>query len=188
LNNNVHTELSDNDLIIRFLKDGDENAFEILYRRYREPLFAYLNRLAPEQSSLVDDLYQQTWIRIISSLRRYREKQRFLAWAMRIAHNIAMDYFRKNKRFVFTEKEDVFESVTDENQPWQELSGSELKEALDSAVRELPPDQREVFLFRQNGISFREIADIQDIGLSTALGRMRYAVSRLQLLLNDWKE
>ena len=179
-------DINDKELIGRY-ENGDEHAFETLYYRYREPLFSYLNKLLPRQTSTVDDLYQQTWKKIIAALSRYQEHQKFLSWAIRIAHNVAIDYFRKNQKEILTDKEDMFERPSYKNMPWQNLSKAELMEAVEQALQEISSDQREVFIMRQQGIAFKEIADIQDVGINTVLGRMRYAVDKLQLFLSEWK-
>ena len=92
--------MTDNQLIKRYLK-GDDQAFDELYNRYRLQLFSYLNRLAPGKSQLVDDLFQKTWMKVVANLDRYQDRQTFLAWSMRIAHNLMIDHYRKeNRRFM----------------------------------------------------------------------------------------
>ena len=168
---------SDGTLIRRYL-DGDESAFNVLYERYRRQLYAYLNRLLPGRRAAVDDLYQQTWLRILDALPGYRENDRFLSWALRIAHNLAMDLFRREARRPTAELDERLQSH--DPPPWAGLDAEELQEALKKAVDALPPLQREVVLLRQQGVPFKDIAVIQGTNINTVLGRMHYAVRKLR--------
>lgn len=173
-------EFSDIELIEKFLAN-DYDAFEVLYNRYKKQMYAYLNRLLPGQHALADDIFQQTWVRVIRRLPDYRDSQKFLAWVMRISHNLTIDHFRKNKReftYEYTENERLFS--TDDFQPWMDLDREEIAKTLDKCIAELSDDQREVFLLRQENISFKEIAEIQDTSINTALGRMQYALRNLR--------
>ena len=174
---------SDGDLIRRYT-DGDDGAFDILYGRYRRQLYAYLNRLLPGQPQLADDMYQQTWTRVLENLPRYREKQRFLSWAFRIAHNLAVDYFRRDAHVDRVEIDERLPGQTPE--AWRDMDRRDLGAALARAVEALSPEQREVFLLRQQDVPFKEIATIQQTGINTVLGRMHYAVRNLRGLLADW--
>lgn len=181
-------EFSDIELIDMYLADDCE-AFEILYNRYRKQLYAYLNRLLPGQHALADDMFQQTWIKVIRRLPQYKDSQKFLAWVMRISHNLTIDYFRKNKREVTcedTENEKIFSS--DSFQPWMDMDREELAQALDGCIAKLNDEQREVFLLRQEEISFKEIAEIQTSSINTALGRMQYALRNLRTCMQNWKK
>jgi len=176
----------DHELIRQYL-DGDAVAFDCLYNRYRRPLYAYLNRLLPGQTALADDLFQKTWLRMLDAFPRYREQERFIAWMFRIAHNLAMDEFRAGTG--------VAESVCPDDlaelpaagaeAPWTNLAHEELADLVDRAVAELAPEQREVFMLRQQDLSFKDIARVQNTGINTVLGRMHYAVSRLRQLLGQ---
>jgi RNA polymerase sigma-70 factor, ECF subfamily len=180
-------EFSDVQLIEKYLS-GDCGAFDILYDKYKKQLYSYLNRLLPQQAAQIDDIFQQTWIRVIKKLPMYNDKQKFLAWIMRISHNLTIDYFRKSKNELLTEKSDdniLFSS--DESQPWMGMDRAELSLALDKGIAELNSEQREVFLLRQEDISFNEIAEIQGVSINTALGRMQYAIKKLQKHLKEWK-
>ena len=181
-------EFSDIELIEKFLAN-DYEAFEILYNRYKRQLYAYLNRLLLGNHSLADDIFQQTWIRVIRRLPEYQDSQKFLAWVMRIAHNLAIDHFRKNKReftHEYTENERLFSS--DNFQPWMDMDREEIAEALDDCIAKLSDDQREVFLLRQENISFKEIAEIQNTSINTALGRMQYALRNLRNCIKGWNK
>ena len=176
-------ETPDATLISRYL-GGDERAFELLYERYHKALYSYLHKLVPGQVALIDDLFQKTWVKVIKNLPRYKEQNTFLAWAIRIARNLAYDYFRKEKRK--SELEDEDKVISKEILPGQGLEHSEMGQAISAAVKELPFEQREVFLLRQEGVSFKEIAELQNSTLNTALGRMHYAVTKLRQNLKGW--
>lgn len=180
-------QIADEELIRSYLA-GDAESFEILYRRYRNPLYAFLNRLL-ENSATADDLFQQTWLKAIRNFPTYKNQQKFFAWLSMIAHNLAMDHFRQSRRnneepldFQYAESE-----YTGGQEPWRQMSDQEFEEALDSAISSLPEDQREVVLLRRNGVSFREIAEIQKCPLNTALGRMNYAMKTLRTRLKIWR-
>lgn len=170
--------------LIRSYVSGDDSAFDTLYQRYRRQLYAYLNRLLPGQPHLADDMYQQTWGRVLENLPRYTEKQRFLSWAFRIAHNLAVDHFRRDAHIERVEIDERLAGQTRE--AWAELDRKDLRAALATAVEQLPPMQREVFLLRQQDIPFKDIAAIQQTGINTVLGRMHYATRSLRKLLRDW--
>lgn len=178
-------DVTDGDLI-RAYQDGDDAAFESLYRRYRKPLFAYLNRMLPAQQALVDDLYQQTWVKVLANLPRYEDKQHFISWLLRIAHNLAVDHCRRANHAEHVESDDT---IPDQRspKPWDGMHREELRAALGQAISQLPIDQREVFLMRQRDMPFKAIAAIQETSLNTALGRMRYAILGLRKLLADWR-
>jgi len=187
MGNDLKRELSDSELISSFLKD-ELSAFEALYERYRKQLYAYLHRLLPGQHALVEDIFQQTWIRVINQLHGYRHNQKFLAWVIRISHNLAIDHFRRTKR------EETNDFGGDRNilfseekyEPWRKIDGEELSAALEKCIQKLPEQQREVFLLRQEDVGFREIAEIQACSINTVLGRMQYAIRNLQKQLSEW--
>jgi len=180
-------ELSDSELIDSFLND-ELQAFEALYERFRKQLYSYLHRLLPGQHALVDEIFQQTWIKVIKQLPGYRHQQKFLAWVIRISHNLAIDHFRRTKH------EEVCDFEGDRNilfseekyEPWRKIDNDDLAKVLDSCIQKLPGDQREVFLLRQEDVGFKEIAEIQECSINTVLGRMQYAIRNLQKQLSEW--
>ncbi|MCF7854083.1 MAG: sigma-70 family RNA polymerase sigma factor [Candidatus Pacebacteria bacterium] len=181
----VDAAVTDGELIKHY-RSGDEAAFETLYNRYRKPLYSYLNTMLPGQVEVVDDLYQRVWMRILDKLPAYRDRQKFISWAFRIAHNLAIDHFRSENR----RREALSERITSKDSqpsPDQTVDHDELMVALAKAVEDLPAEQREVFLLRRDGVSFKEIARIQATSINTALGRMRYAVARLRDALAEWR-
>lgn len=173
-------ELNDTTLVARCRK-GDERAFEVLYHRYRLPLFGYLNRLLIGRRDQVDDIFQQVWIRAAGNWHRYDDRQRLLAWLCRIGHNLVMDFYRGEGKREFVE---LTEQLAAESPP----DGPD-KEALDAALQRaislLPANQREVVELRTHGVSFQEIANRLGLSLNTALGRMHYAVLNLRKHMMD---
>ncbi len=179
-----HVPDADRELVAR-CRHGEETAFDTLYSRYRLPLYSYLGRLLPGRAALVDDLFQQTWINALEHLSRYREQQRFLAWLFRIAHNLAMDHFRQETRHAAEEVDDRIPAP--DRVPWADQDEAELQAALAKALEQLGPEQREVVLLRQQGVPFKDIAAIQQVSMNTVLGRMHYAVQKLQRCLSNWR-
>ena len=171
------------EVLIRRCADGDNAAFDVLYGRYRLPLFSYLNRLMPKRADQVEDIFQMTWLRAVRNLPRYTERQRFLPWLCRIAHNLAMDFYRtKGAVVVETMPEQHDERLT----PPQAVQRRQMEEALARAICLLPDEQRTVILLRKDGVPFKEIAEREGISLNTALGRMHYAVLKLKKLLAEY--
>ncbi len=177
----------DGDLIRRFL-DNDISAFDILYEKYRSRIYAYLGKMLYGQKHLADDIFQQTWLRIIGQLPRYRHNEKFLPWALRISHNLAIDHFRKHKNERiedFSADSDLLHAI--DYPAWRNVDRREMSEAIDSCVNKLPPEQKEVFILRQEDVGFREISEIQQCSVNTALGRMHYALKNLQNCLSKWR-
>ncbi|MDD3865959.1 MAG: sigma-70 family RNA polymerase sigma factor [Candidatus Izemoplasmatales bacterium] len=180
---------TDRELIKSFL-EGNSESFDVLYARYKRLLYSYLNKLVPGQPQLADDIFQQAWIKAVRQMHTFGKEERFQAWLMKIAHNLLIDHFRKEK---YADKsrapEEVLENLFDDKtpSPWRILDASELGTALKWAVNELSQDVREVFILRQEDLSFKEIAEIQGCPVNTALGRMQYALKKLRELLKEWK-
>lgn len=184
----ISEQLADGDLIRAYLS-GDVESFEILYSRYRKPLYAFLNRLL-ENSTVVDDLFQQTWLKAIKNFPSYENKQKFFAWLSMIAHNLAMDHFRQQKRAAEQPLEDgvLNDRCSEGSEVWSQMNDEEFEEAFEQAVNELPSEQKEVVILRRDGLSFKEIAEIQKCPLNTALGRMNYALKSLRNSLRAWRD
>jgi RNA polymerase sigma factor (sigma-70 family) len=171
-------------VLVERCRKGDEQAFEVIYNRYRLPLFSYLHKLLPGNNPLVDDIFQQVWLKVVTNWQNYREQQRLLAWICRIAHNLVMDHYRRQGRAEMVELTDNLASSYTSAQ--EEIDNSLLESALEKATERLSPDQREVFLLRKQGVSFKEIAEIQKANLNTVLGRMHYAVRKVREMLTEF--
>ena len=159
------SKLSDNELIHSFTS-GNVNALEVLVLRHKEKLYTSIYFLVKDKY-LAEDIFQDVFIRIIDTIRsgRYTEEGKFLPWAMRIAHNLCVDHFRKVKRTPTirnSEDQDIFEVLnftedSAEDKMIKSQSHSRVKDMLDL----LPEDQREVIILRHYGdMSFKEIASV----------------------------
>ena len=155
-------------------------------------MFTYI-LLTIKNQQLAEDLFQETFIKVIQSLRggKYKDNGRFLSWVIRIAHNLIIDHFRKEKQMNSVSNDDtevdLFNSrkLSDKNIE-EVIVSSQIRAELRSLINELPDDQREVVLLRHYGeLSFKEIADQTDVSINTALGRMRYALINLRKLIKE---
>jgi RNA polymerase sigma factor (sigma-70 family) len=182
------SKLSDNELIHSFTS-GNVNALEVLVLRHKEKLYTSIYFLVKDKY-LAEDIFQDVFIRIIDTIRsgRYTEEGKFLPWAMRIAHNLCVDHFRKVKRTPTirnSEDQDIFEVLnftedSAEDKMIRSQSHSRVKDMLDL----LPEDQREVIILRHYGdMSFKEIASVTNCSINTALGRMRYGLINLRKMM-----
>jgi RNA polymerase sigma factor (sigma-70 family) len=185
---NLLSKLSDNELINSFTS-GNINALEVLVLRHKEKLYTSIYFLVKDKY-LAEDIFQDVFIKIIDTIRggRYTDEGKFLPWAMRIAHNLCVDHFRKVKRTPVirnSEEQDIFEVLnftesSAEDNMIKRQSHSRVREMLD----QLPEDQREVIILRHYAdMSFKEIAAITDCSINTALGRMRYGLINLRKMM-----
>ena len=174
------TESSDIALIRAFGK-GDEYAFELLYHRYRRQLYGFLNNLIGNDSGEVDEVFEETWLRVIDKLPQYRDEGRFSAWLFRMARNIFIDRWRRNRLLTAVDPEEFPETIAPPgSSPTRELDLNELSSVIGAAVSRLPEEQREVFLLRQQDLAFEEIAEVQGCSINTVLSRMQYALKNLR--------
>lgn len=169
--------------------NGHEKSLEILIIRHKQRIFSFIVSKVLDRE-VAEDIFQDTFIKVINTLKRgaYNEEGKFLPWVMRIAHNLIIDHFRRNKRlpkFNNTDDFDIFDVLSDdmlsiENQ----IIKSQILEDVQKLVEELPEDQKEVLLMRMyRDMSFKEIAENTDVSINTALGRMRYALINLRKLI-----
>ena len=171
---------------------GDQSAIEILIQRHRRKVFTYI-LLTIKNHQLAEDLFQETFIKVVQSLRggRYRDNGRFLSWVIRIAHNLIIDHFRKEKQMNSVSNDDtevdLFNSRKFSDDNIEELIvHNQIRAEIRSLINELPDDQREVVLLRHyGGLSFKEIAEQTDVSINTALGRMRYALINLRKMIRE---
>ena len=181
----------DIDLINEFL-EGKQSSIEVLINRYRDKIFTYI-LLYVKHESLAEDIFQETFIKVIRSLRRgkYQEKGIFASWVMRIAHNLIIDHFRKAKHMKTYSSDDTETNILNSKRFAEaNVEDDMIQEQIRSDVRDLlellPNDQREVIVLRHYmGLSFKDIADQTDVSINTALGRMRYALINLRKLIKE---
>jgi RNA polymerase sigma factor (sigma-70 family) len=185
--------ISDYDLILRFI-GGEQLCFEELIYRHKNKIFAYIS-LYIRDKALAEDIFQDTLLKVIQSVRagKYSDNGKFLSWVMRIAHNLIIDHFRRIKQ-MNTISNDNYESDLFNSKSFAEdnVEDDMIKKQIHKDVRNmigsLPDDQREVVILRHYaGLSFKEIADITDVSINTALGRMRYALINMRKLMEENK-
>ena len=186
----MRASLSDSELI-RAYRGGDEQAFEILLTRHQERVYTKINFIVRD-SELANDLFQDTFIKIVRLLKegKYIEEGKFLPWILRIAHNMAIDHFRRNKKMKMVRSRDdmdVFAKIdTGDYHVEDLLVEDQIHTDVRRLIDELPVDQREVVRMRMyDNLSFKEIAEKTGVSINTALGRMRYAVINLRKIVGD---
>lgn len=180
-----HPLLDDKDLV-RLYQQGDQTAISELIKRYKGRIFSSIYFLVRKRE-VAEDLFQETFIKIISGLRSstYNEQGKFLPWALRIAHNLVIDHFRKEKLMPLQHDQEEY-SVFDVLQSHGRNAADQLiyheKIAfVRSLIDRLPEDQREIVILRHySGLSFKEISKMLNININTALGRMHYAVLKMR--------
>jgi RNA polymerase sigma factor (sigma-70 family) len=185
--------ISDYELIMRFIK-GEQSCFEQLIHRHKNKVFAYIS-LYIRDEALAEDIFQDTFLKVIQSVKagKYADNGKFISWVMRIAHNLIIDHFRRIKQ-MNTISNDNYESDIFNSKRFAEDSVEDdmIKRQIHHDVRKmisnLPEDQKEVVILRHYaGLSFKEIADLTDVSINTALGRMRYALINLRKLMEEKK-
>ncbi len=182
--------LNDQQLIVHYL-GGDERAFEELLNRHKERIYTQIY-LFVKDTALAEDIFQDVFIKIIDTLRKgkYNHEGKFVQWAMRIAYNMCVDHFRRNKRrptVAPTESFDIFEvlHMTDDDAETNIIK-SETHQKIRQLVDQLPPEQREVVVLRHYAdMSFKEIAKLTRVSINTALGRMRYALINIRKMVEE---
>mgnify|MGYP001326319325 CR=1 FL=1 len=180
--------ISDATLVTNYI-NGDETALTLLINRHQQRLYSFIYSKVYDRD-VTEDVFQDTFIKVIRSLKlgNYNEEGRFLPWVMRIAHNLVIDYFRKNNRmpkFKNSGDFDIFSVLSDGALNAEaELVRSQIHNDIRSLVEELPEDQRTVLKMRMyNDMSFKEISENTSVSINTALGRMRYALINLRKLI-----
>ncbi len=182
--------LTDNELITKY-KSGDEAALQTLIFRYKRKVFSYILMIVKEKH-LAEDIFQDTFIKVIYTLKtgNYNEEGKFLPWVNRIAHNLIIDHFRKNKRIPIVENHeeyDIFSTIQvfDECVETKMIT-AQIHADIKNLIEYLPEEQREVLKMRHySEMSFKEIAEQTNVSINTALGRMRYALINLRKLIKD---
>lgn len=179
---------SDQDLVHQYLQ-GHEPSLEELIRRHKTKIYTSIYLLVKD-SYLAEDIFQDTFIKVINTLKagKYNEEGKFLPWVIRIAHNLVIDHFRKEKRApVVTTVEgfDIFEVLKFYDESTEDkLIREQTHRDLRELIHLLPPEQKEVLIMRHYGeLSFKEISEITDVSINTALGRMRYALNNLRKMM-----
>lgn len=174
----------ENQLILR-CKQGDSSAFGELIKGYKKQLFTYLVRLSGN-STMAEDLFQETLIKVWNGLPSYKEQNKFSSWLFSIAHNIAIDAHRKNRNNERVDYADDYQNEVDNKSYVNDIENKELKDLIIDSLKHLPEKQRNVFLLRQHsGMTYKEIADTTGENLNTVLSHMNYAVKKIRKKLRD---
>ncbi|RZJ34054.1 MAG: sigma-70 family RNA polymerase sigma factor [Flavobacterium sp.] len=177
-------------LLVKNYVAGDENALSTLINRHQSKIYGFIYSKISDRD-ISDDIFQDTFIKVIKTLKSnsYNEEGKFLPWVMRIAHNLIVDHFRRNKKmpmFRETEEFSIF-SVMSDNSPNIEsrIITSQVESDLHKLIDELPADQKEVLVMRMyQDMSFKEISELTGVSINTALGRMRYALMNLRKVID----
>lgn len=184
--------ITDSVLVSNYI-NGNEKSLEVLIVRHKQRIFSFVISKVQDKE-VAEDIFQDTFIKVINTLKRgaYNEEGKFLPWVMRIAHNLVIDHFRRNKRlpkFNNTDEFDIFSVISDDVlNVEKQLIKSQILEDVRELVSELPDDQKEVLLMRMyRDMSFKEIAENTGVSINTALGRMRYALINLRKLIEKYQ-
>ena len=180
----MDTAPDDSALMLRY-RDGDVTAFEILYRRHNDSLYRYLLRLCQHRDT-AEDVFQEAWSKIVKSRENYRPTARFTTFLYRVAHNCFIDHVRRNKRHAAASVAEPDRQPSSDAPPEMEVERQLARQRLDKALRELPEEQRDVFLLREEaGLSLDEIAAVTNVNRETAKSRLRYAVTKLRAAIDE---
>jgi RNA polymerase sigma-70 factor (ECF subfamily) len=189
-------KLEDKELVSLYIK-GSENAFETLLMRHKDKVYNYIY-IKVRDTALAQDIFQDTFIKVVKTLKKgsYNEEGKFLPWAMRIAHNLVIDHFRRTSKVkMISESSSKNEDFTifsvlerpDENVE-QTIIREELEGQMVELVEYLPDAQKKILRMRIfQEMSFKDIADLENISINTALGRMRYALINLRKMIDEKK-
>lgn len=183
---------SDEALVAAYLERDDQDAFRMLIERHQARVFGYLMGMVRDRDA-ANDLFQETFFRVIRAMRSergsYERQGRWLAWVMRIARNTALDHLRRRKKWrdVDDGEESYWDRMPDGGPIADErVSNRQQIALLEECIDKLPPEQREVVLLRhETDLTFREIAELTDVSINTALGRMRYALINLRKMMTE---
>lgn len=185
--------ISDYELIQRFIK-GEQSCFEQLIHRHKNKVFVYISLYIRDQA-LAEDLFQDTFMKVIQSVRagKYQDNGKFISWVMRIAHNLIIDHFRRIKQMNTVSNDDyesdLFNSIKLADSTIEDdMIKRQIQKDVRKMITMLPDDQREVVILRYYaGLSFKEIAEITNVSINTALGRMRYALINMRKIMEEKK-
>ncbi len=172
--------------LVSLYRNGNEKAFELLVRRHKSKIYTTIY-LIVKDSYIAEDLLQDTFVKAINTIKtdRYNEEGKFLPWIIRIAHNLAIDYFRREKRYptvILEDGSNVFNTLNFAEDSAESVQiKMETHERLKDMILKLPEQQKEVLMMRHYAdMSFQEIAEATGVSINTALGRMRYALINLR--------
>ena len=186
--------LSDSELV-NLYQNGNEKPFEILLFRHQNRVFAYIMKMV-KNNDLANDIFQDTFTKVVITLKRgkYNDEGKFLPWVLRIAHNLIIDYYRKNAKMSFVaqgnnQNEDfnIFDVLNiKESTIEDKIVFNQILQEVKDLLYLLPEEQKEIVELRHfKEMSFKDIAEKKDISINTALGRMRYALINLRKIIKE---
>jgi len=177
-------------LLVKKYVEGDENALTVLINRHQSKIFGFIYSKISDRD-ISNDIFQDTFIKVIRTLKlkSYNEEGKFLPWVMRIAHNLIIDHYRKNKKmpmFRETEEFSIFSIMSDDSLTIEnKIIRDQVEIDLKKLIEELPADQKEVLVMRMyQDMSFKEISEVTGVSINTALGRMRYALMNMRKVID----
>jgi RNA polymerase sigma factor (sigma-70 family) len=182
--------ISDQELIKQYVA-GNDACMEMLIKRYKTKVFTSIF-LVVQDTYIAEDIFQETFIKVIKTFKsgKYQESGKFQPWVIRIARNLAIDYYRKMKKMPYTtittnDGDDIFEILNfHEKNAEDKMVDKQRDFVLRQLIKELPDEQKEVLILRNYAdLSFKEISDLTGVSINTALGRMRYALINLRKLV-----
>ncbi|MCH8976501.1 MAG: RNA polymerase sigma factor [Proteobacteria bacterium] len=176
-------DASDEELMLSY-QQGNATAFEVLYERHKGGVFRYLLAKC-QQQAIAEELFQDVWMKLIAARDRYEVRAKFTTYLYQLAHNHFIDYYRRTRTDVFLQKdhdEDVEQMASnDQKQPDDQLEIQQQIEMLSKLVDDLPDEQREAFMLREEaGLTVAEIAEVTGVNAEAAKSRLRYAVKKLR--------
>lgn len=189
--NNLRTKVTDSQLVSEYVR-GNESAFEVLVNRHQSRIYTTIFMIVKDRY-VAEDLLQEVLIKAVNTIKggRYNEEGKFLPWILRIAHNLAIDTFRKNKRYptiVMENGSNLLNNLEFAEGNYEDVTMKrEMHVTLRKVIQELPDTQKEVLIMRHfMDMSFKEIADSTGVSINTALGRMRYALINLRKKMSQY--
>lgn len=196
--NSKYQDLEDKELVRLYRKKSNQQAFAELMNRHQTKIYSYIYSMIGSGGK-ADDIFQETFTKVITKMDdTYDEQGKWIAWVMRIAHNATIDHIRKQKRFVDVSSDydeesntDFYDRLEDEDavSAQEELENEEDKSNLMRHIADLPDEQRQVVMLRHYyEMPFKEIAELTDVSINTALGRMRYALINLRKMFEEEME
>ena len=178
----------DADLIVSYIQ-GNEHCFEVLLAKHKQRVYSFIFSKVMNRD-ITEDIFQDTFIKVIQTIKKgkYNEEGKFLPWVLRIAHNLVIDHFRKNKRFPKFENRDNYDIFAHISEPEKDIEtliiDKQIESVLMDLIYELPQDQADVLMMRlYKGMNFKDIAELTNVSINTALGRMRYALINIRKMV-----
>ncbi len=184
-------EMSDNSLVQAYIS-GEEKCLQVLIHRHKNKIYSYILMLVKQQE-LAEDVFQDTFIKVIQNLKRgkYVDNGRFASWVMRIAHNLVIDFYRKQKHMKVVSNDDNDYDLLNstkyaESTVEDKIVYSQILSDVSELLELLPDNQKEVVKLRHfMGLSFKDIAEETGVSINTALGRMRYALINMRAMVEE---